>query len=811
MTLIAALGIAGAASPAWAEPPPPEIKENASAANLRFQPAMDYDEDGCYASVAIGPDGTLTPGLPLGGALNGACRDASDLDNSNMYARSRCNTNGWCAHMYDLYFQKDQTTQPGCDVCGHTHDWEHIIVWTKDDKPEYVATSLHGNYDIKKATEVEFHDGTHPKIVYHKDGGFTHGFRFADSRHPLQNHYRRWHLPDLVSWEGYPSTGVRDTLAGHNWGKATFGLKDQDDTFRKNVEEAHKDLPFDFNPAEHRLPAGMSDPNLPPPAREIRVMGLGSSSVVGEGSTHGNGFRADADRGFGEIADRNAGVPNPGSDASTPRVDWVGSRRVGTMADREMEGWGGRVISEIAGKASCPVRTYQPNLITLLAGGNDVIYDQMDGAIGRLENLIKQVMTDAPGVTVLVAGMQPFHDAARNARGEAFTAQISDLVKRLAEDGLHVVYADTTGLDRADVGSDGIHATDAGYRKIADAFVKAARQANDRKWILPPNAQAPNAGSHPCGMEDLGSGAEEVEETNPNKLGPNWDDRGVIQDVQYPSSTRFMMVDINKDRKAEFVTVDKDQNVRFWWNSGPSGRKWVPFVEGTHSIKPDPGAIGNQLRFGDVDGDGFPDCMIVDLTGRIFVRTWKGENPAGSRMCMKKYDGIASVFSNGSTGDRLKTDPATKIRFADVTGGGRDDYLLIQPDGTTTAWYNRDFQNKDGRKWLDWTPPQNISRALKLPREIRYADINGDKRADRVLITANGGARAWINEGAKGAGGKLRDIGRIAGDADVPPKDVQIADIDGDGKADFLRIGWTGVTHAWLNRLPANYFDTFHP
>ncbi|RBQ19058.1 hypothetical protein DP939_17980 [Spongiactinospora rosea] len=63
-------------------------------------------------------------------------------------------------------------------------------------------------------------------------------------------------------------------------------------------------------------------------------------------------------------------------------------------------------------------------------------------------------------------------------------------------------------------------------------------------------------------------------------------------------------------------------------------------------------------------------------------------------------------------------------------------------------------------------------------REIRYADINGDKRADRALITA---------------------------------KDAQFAGMDGDGKADVVRIGWTGVTHAWLNELPANRFDTFHP
>ncbi|RBQ18552.1 hypothetical protein DP939_18815 [Spongiactinospora rosea] len=819
--MVTSAGIVVAAGPAWAEPPPPELPQNASAADLRFQPAMDYDGDGCYPSVAIGRDGTLNPGLKTTGAIDGACHDESDLENSNMYARSRCNSSGWCAHMYGLYFQKDQSTGAGCPDCGHRHDMEHIVVWVKDDKVQYVSASAHGNYDTKPAAEVEFLErGTNPKIVYHKDGPSTHAFRFAKPAEEPENHWGRWHLPDLVSWEGYPSTGLRDKLTEHDWGSATFALKDQGDTFAGDLGKAHKDLSFDFDTRRHVLPGGMPDPNVPPgdddddggkPAAALRPMALGSSTSYGEGSSDGNGYRDTADKGFNDLVERNAsGGPTVlDTDDATPLVDWVGSVRVGKMADREVEGWPGYRINEIAGKAQCAVKTYQPNLITLIAGGNDVIQDyQMGGAIGRLENLIEQVSADARGVTVLVGGVQPLRDAARDARGKAFTAQIPGMVDRLAGRGLHVVYADLGGLVRSDVGPDGIHPTDQGYEKIGKAFVAAAGKANDKNWIRRPNPQAPDAGSDPCGMKDDGPGREPHP---PNRLGPGWDDRGVIQAQQFPSSSRFWMVDINKDRKAEFVTVDANQAIRFWWNGGPSGDKWTPFVEGKISYVPQPGAVGNQLRFADIDGDDFPDCLVVNLKGGITAYTWKGENPEGSRMCMKKYDGVARVFADGSKGRELNIDPATKIRFADVTGGGRGDYLLIKPDGTTTASYNRGFQVKGDKKWLDWTPPQKISGALQLPREIRYADLDGDKRADRILITAKGGARAWINEGAKGAGGKFRDIGRIAGDGDLPPKDIQFADLDGDGKDDFLRIGWTGVAHAWLNRLPASYFDTFHP
>ncbi|MDF5751901.1 NPP1 family protein [Spongiactinospora sp. TRM90649] len=845
MSLIAGTAITFAAPPAWAEPPPKEIPQegHVSDAHLKFQPFMDYDNDGCYPSVAIGRDGAMNPGLELGGARNGACHDESDLDNSNMYARTRCNSNGWCVHKYALYFQKDQKLDGDLVGNGHVNDWEHVVVWTKDDKVRYVAASQHGSYVVREPSEIEMgcdREGetncNHPKIVYHLQGGDTHSFRFADKGEQPENHYKRWHLPDLISWSGFPTSALRDKLAAHNWGSATLALKDQNNEFARDLAKAHRrliavddgydevELPFDFDIYTNEVPAGMADPNSPPDddpedggsgdntADSLRVMGLGSSSVYGQGSSHGNGYRDVADHGFSDLYENRSPLTALAAEDTTPKVDWVGSVRVGTMPDRDIEGWKGYRIDQIAGKAQCAVKTYQPNLITLIAGGNDVIYDdRMDTAIDRLESLIKQVIRDSRGVTVLVAGMQPFRDAGTDQRGRAFTAQIDGLVERLAREGEHVVYADTTGLTHSDIGSDGIHATDEGYRKIGEAFVKAARYAKDKGWIYKPNPFAPNVHSNPCGLKDDGTGAEGAQDSDPSKLGPYWDDRGVIQDKQYDSSNRYLLVDINKDGKAEFVFVDKYQNFRFWWNSGPSGKNWVPFVEGQNSYRPAAGAVGNQLRFGDIDGDGFPDCMIVDLTGRVTAFTWKGENPSGSRMCMRKYDGVASVFSNGSEGDRLNTDPATKIRFADVTGGGRDDYLLIKPDGTTTAWYNRDFQTKDDRKWLDWTPPKKIGGALVNPRQIRYADINGDKRADRILITARGGARAWLNEGARGAGGKYRDIGRIAGDAEVPPKDVQFADMDGDGKADFVRIGWTGVAHAWLNKLPPDYFNSFHP
>jgi Necrosis inducing protein (NPP1) len=49
------------ATPAFADPPG-RLPQNAGGYEQSFSPAYDYDTDGCYATSAIGPDGTIAPG-----------------------------------------------------------------------------------------------------------------------------------------------------------------------------------------------------------------------------------------------------------------------------------------------------------------------------------------------------------------------------------------------------------------------------------------------------------------------------------------------------------------------------------------------------------------------------------------------------------------------------------------------------------------------------------------------------------------------------------------------------------------------------
>ncbi|GAA0578133.1 NPP1 family protein [Paractinoplanes ferrugineus] len=213
------------ATPAFADPPH-NLPQNANGWEQSFSPAYDYDTDGCYAVPAIGPDGTLNGGLKTTGAVNGSCRDQWDLDNSQTYSRSKCD-NGWCAIVYASYFEKDQAVA-GSGLGGHRHDWEHVISWVDQatGEVEYVSTTQHSSQRTYARSQVRF-DGTHPKVVYHKDGASTHFFRLANSNdEPPENHYHNWRYPPLVGWDGYPTVELRDRLMTADFGSATQKISD---------------------------------------------------------------------------------------------------------------------------------------------------------------------------------------------------------------------------------------------------------------------------------------------------------------------------------------------------------------------------------------------------------------------------------------------------------------------------------------------------------------------------------------------------------------------------------------------------------
>jgi hypothetical protein len=148
--------------------------------------------------------------------------------------------------MYAYYFEKDVNLEHVCGVgAGHRHDWEHVVVWVKNDEAKYVATSAHGKYHVYPAEDVRWED-THPKVVYRREGAQTHSLRFAsEGDDDIENHKGVWFYSDLVSYFGFPSAELRHFMLYNDWGSATIDF--YDGRFATALEDAKggKDIPLD--------------------------------------------------------------------------------------------------------------------------------------------------------------------------------------------------------------------------------------------------------------------------------------------------------------------------------------------------------------------------------------------------------------------------------------------------------------------------------------------------------------------------------------------------------------------------------------
>ncbi|MER7835971.1 ricin-type beta-trefoil lectin domain protein [Streptomyces sp. NPDC096040] len=206
-------------------------------------------------------------------------------------------------------------------------------------------------------------------------------------------------------------------------------------------------------------------------ASRSRVLPLGDSITYGVGSSTGNGYREPL---WNDLA------------AEGHPLDFVGSVRAGTMPDPDNEGHSGWRIDQIADITDASLATYQPNVVTLMIGTNDLNQGyQVAGAPDRLHALVDQITADDPTATVLVADLivstAPSVEAAR----PAYNASIPKMVQAEQAAGRHVAYVDMSALTTADL-ADSLHPNDSGYQKMAAAWNKGIQAADAAGWIQPP-------------------------------------------------------------------------------------------------------------------------------------------------------------------------------------------------------------------------------------------------------------------------------------------------------------------------------------
>ena len=98
-------------------------------------------ERGCQPFAAVDDNGNYNAGLQDSGSENGGC---SSSPSAQAYARSACEGE-FCGHMFAYYMPKDNGVP--FPSLGHRHDFEEVVIWTKNSTIIGAAYSAHGDYN----------------------------------------------------------------------------------------------------------------------------------------------------------------------------------------------------------------------------------------------------------------------------------------------------------------------------------------------------------------------------------------------------------------------------------------------------------------------------------------------------------------------------------------------------------------------------------------------------------------------------------------------------------------------------------------
>ena len=200
----------------------------------------------------------------------------------------------------------------------------------------------------------------------------------------------------------------------------------------------------------------------------LRLMPIGDSITAGYRSSTGVGYRGPL---WPELI-------NDGD-----ALDFVGSQRSGTMFDPDNEGYYGDRIDQIASLINSELVLYQPNVVLLHIGTNDLGQNyQVSTAPNRLASLIDQILAADPGVTILVAQLIPNSTGWVQDDINTFNSQIPGIVQARVNAGKHVYTVSMSSLNLNDL-SDGLHPNDGGYQKMADNWHAGIKQVISMGWV----------------------------------------------------------------------------------------------------------------------------------------------------------------------------------------------------------------------------------------------------------------------------------------------------------------------------------------
>ncbi|KAJ3497498.1 hypothetical protein NLG97_g1847 [Lecanicillium saksenae] len=603
-----------------------------------------------------------------------------------------------------------------------------------------------------------------------------------------------------------------------------------------------------------------TDPNEPigevvlyykntPPGRqvakdtELRILPVGDSITVGFGSGwqgNGDGYRRQLKM-----------------DLSADTVDFAGTESGGTMMGGYYAAWGGRTIQYISDHVD-PSLDQQPNIVLLAAGTNDM---NPDGSIStegndpaaaaeRLGKLIDKIVEKCPDATVLVAIIIGTCQPSQSPQTKKFQSLIPDVVRKRREKRKHVLAVDFSSFGDWNLRDDCIHPSDSGYRIMGHYWYDFITQI-PRDWIKRPlgyedhrganafanggidrDIPAPDWGTSPIQKTSAQAIKDAFESAHPvvNNFGkeprqypecsakPSWAKTGEIAlglgkngNWQYHKywvaagtvasglgldNSGVRLHDMNGDGKADYIWVSpQNGEIHCWINNLPE--PWTPAGTNTGAMK---GVIGSGVDQGkkvylaDMNGDGMDDYLVVDPDNGS-VRVWWNYGPDANWANGWKF------VAGGEIASGVKHANLATLRFPDINGDGRADYVYIGKGGSLKHWLN--MGTTGGQDVLFHAQGGIATGAEDDFTKIVFADINGDGRDDYLIWDGEGGLTGYLNQRTNAEGVPLYinqgPAKTIADGIGKPPATIRLADMDGDGKDDYVHVGAEGALSVWYN------------
>ncbi|RYP93433.1 hypothetical protein DL770_000476 [Monosporascus sp. CRB-9-2] len=421
----------------------------------------------------------------------------------------------------------------------------------------------------------------------------------------------------------------------------------------------------------------------------------------------------------------------------------VGSKRNGNMNDANVEAISGYRIDQIH-QLFLLSSKYQPNIVLINAGNNDAReHDDMANAGARMNRMLDRIFADVPGTTVVLSTIVLTAHADIEAERQGLNSQIREIVTTRRANGDKIILADmapqgSSFFTPSDLDGDTIHPNDVGYSKMAAIWLQAIEQADSEGLIEIPNETVwsddggDEGGDNTCEKE-YGNGRGPVN----TQAGSGLDD-GVYRHASQSMGTKLSFQRTYEDGVfwlAKITRSDRHDIVEYSETKTGDGRTYKVFPsdgKGGWSTKSkdvyiSDGCIARGVRWADINGNGFDDFLCVDPEGNTYLST-----NDGSKFTWK------GLFKTGTDGYAQDG-----IHFPDIDGDGRHDYCAVAGTGNIRCWRNGGLTDL-AEYWQDLGTVFTGKRFGDY-RGVRFADLNGDGRDDWLWVDETGKTWAYTN------------------------------------------------------------------